>query len=106
MSAGNLRVDTHLGVGVNPAATHSPVYRALQVGSSGGVLGYAGTDASVVYLAGNTFYDGTNERALIARPGVRLDLVDGQVLVKTAPSVAAGRCRPSPPTWPWARPGR
>jgi endosialidase-like protein len=83
--AGALRVDTHLGVGSNPAAWVAGV-GAVEAGGAGGGAwyGYPGFTA----LGVNTFYDGAF-KARAAGPA-SLAILDGGLRLDTAPSVAAG----------------
>jgi len=85
--AGALRLDTNLGVGVAPAAWGS-TYRALQVGRGGAVWSAAAGFGTG--LADNTYFDGTNYRAIATGFASRLFQSGGQVDISTAPSVAAG----------------
>jgi hypothetical protein len=86
--AGALRVDTHLGVGVNPAAWGS-AHRAFQVGAGGSLLSDA-TAPAATFLANNSYFDGTNFRALFADFGAQLKMGATGFGFATAPSVAAG----------------
>jgi hypothetical protein len=83
---GALRADTHLGVGVNPAAWGA-TYTGLQVGIGGALWGGA---AAFSNWSGNAYFDGTNRRALTAAASSEISLNAGSVSVSTAPSVAAG----------------
>jgi len=85
--AGALRVDTHLGVGVNPAAWGA-ADRVIQVGQTGVVRGQAA--GQNVYVQDNSYSDGTNNRAIVAGFSSLLNLTGGGVTAYTAPSVAAG----------------
>jgi hypothetical protein len=85
--AGALRVDTHLGVGVNPAAWGG-TYRAVQVGLTGAIR--ADTATAGVFYQENSYSDGTNNRALVAGGASLVNLGGGTVSLYTAPSVAAG----------------
>jgi hypothetical protein len=84
--AGALRVDTLLGVGVNPAAWRSDL-RALQVGQVTALMddGVAGA-----YFASNTYWDAAGNKALKAGDGAILLLGAGALSYSTAPPVAAG----------------
>ena len=89
--AGALRADTHLGVGVNPAAWHLN-RRGLQVADTVALNGnVAGLGAR---LADNTFLNTSAQQTAIATgPAVMVDLnaiTTGGLAVSTAPSVAAG----------------
>jgi hypothetical protein len=86
-SAGALRVDTNLGVGVNPAAWGTDP-RAIQVGLTGSMVGSA--TVTRLDLADNTYHDGTNRRAIIAGAGTFLRLAGATLEVDTMASVAAG----------------
>ena len=90
-SAGALRVDTHLGVGVNPAAWHAN-FRAVQVGGLGAVWSNPGAGGSEgIWLSSNTYFDGTAFRGLATNGEasyVQLEL--GDISFQTAPAVAAG----------------
>jgi hypothetical protein len=84
---GALRVDTHLGVGVNPAAWASSI-RAVQVGDAGAFRGGTGTN---VVLASNTFHDGTNQRPLVGGSGASQWILNANTAeLYTAPAVGAG----------------
>jgi hypothetical protein len=85
--AGALRVDTHLGVGVNPAGWGGP-FRALQLGQTGALWANSGADS--LYISTNTYYDGTTRRALTANLSTEVVMSSGVFQVFTAPSVAAG----------------
>jgi hypothetical protein len=84
--AGALRVDTNLGVGIAPTAWGSP-YVTTQVG----VMALYGQPASVgVGVRANSYYDGTNNLAIITGAATDVSLANGTFNVYTAPSVAAG----------------
>ena len=84
--AGTLRVDTNLGVGATPSAWGSP-YVTAQVG----VMALYGQTAAVgVGVRANSYYDGTNSRAIVTGAANDVSLVNGTFGVYTAPSVAAG----------------
>jgi hypothetical protein len=85
---GALRVDTHLGVGVNPVAWLAN-YRAVQVGQGGAL--FSGADNANTILGQNVHYatDG-QAKALFAAEAALVELNFGTVAIKTAPSVAAG----------------
>jgi hypothetical protein len=86
--AGALRVDTHLGVGVNPAAW-AGTYRALQVGVGGSL--YGTTNLDTVGLGANMYSDGTTNRAIATGAAATLGVGSaGGLEFYTAPSVAAG----------------
>ena len=86
--AGALRVDTHLGVGVAPQATWAAAMRAVQVGEIGAL--WANATSGSLRLSGNTFYDGTAQKALITGAASMVEVGGGSVNAYTAPSVAAG----------------
>ena len=65
--AGALRVDTHLGVGVNPAAWSGRA--ALQVGSTGALA--ADPTGTTVTLSSNSYYAGGPYTALVTGAGAR-----------------------------------
>src|SRR5881394_1723116 len=84
--AGALRVDTNLGVGMAPTAWGSP-YVTTQVG----VMALYGQPAAVgVGVRANSYYDGTNNLAIITGAATDVSLANGTFNVYTAPSVAAG----------------
>jgi hypothetical protein len=87
--AGALRLDTHLGVGVAPAAW-GPNQRALQLGQAAAVAG--ATDSPTTFFKANSYYDGSANRAVVAGPAATMDFggAAGVYTVNTAPSVAAG----------------
>jgi hypothetical protein len=87
--AGALRVDTHLGVGVNPLTAWAATHRTVQLGQAGAVSGSASGTASTT-IGDNSYWDGTNSRAVIAGAMSQINLQSGGLLVYTAPSVAAG----------------
>jgi hypothetical protein len=86
---GRLRVDTHLGVGVNPAAS-SAGHRALQLGG----LGFFQADATAtgaLTMGANIYWEGSGWRTLAAGPAVYAQVHgNGSFNVATAPSVGAG----------------
>ena len=82
--AGALRADTHLGVGVDPAAWAGGVSPTLQVGT-GALMG----PGSALYIGQNTYYD-TAWRAITTGYGTRIDIGGGVLAVHNAPSVAGG----------------
>jgi hypothetical protein len=86
--AGALRVDTNLGVGVNPLAWGAG-YRAAQVGVTAALWGAAATTPGF-YLTSNTYFDGTTRRAVVGGPGIEVTDEGGALTIKTAPNVAAG----------------
>lgn len=76
----------NLGVGVTPVAWVSP-YVTTQVG----VMALYGQPAAVgVGVRANSYYDGTNNRAIITGAATDVSLANGTFNVYTAPSVAAG----------------
>jgi hypothetical protein len=87
--AGALRVDTHLGVGVNPAAWLT-TWPAIQVGREGALT--AMSAGAFVMLGQNTRIDpDTNSKPITGgAAAARVTLSSGAVTVDTAPSVAAG----------------
>jgi hypothetical protein len=85
--AGALRVDTHLGVGVNPR-TWGGSYIGAQVGV-GGALWSHGTTA-LTFLSNNAWFDGTNRRSMVNEGASELGLMNGGMQLTTAPVVAAG----------------
>jgi hypothetical protein len=86
--AGALRVDTHLGVGVNPQSGWAAIARAVQVGDRGAVWSGVGWNNTV--LSDNTYNDGTNHRAIVADAASKFAAAAGNLYFDTAPSVAAG----------------
>jgi hypothetical protein len=86
-SAGALRVDTNLGVGVNPEAWNTDA-RAIRVGNIGAL--YASATSQYVILADNHYYDAVGNKAITANPAALVMLNAGSLSVQTAPSVAAG----------------
>lgn len=87
-ASGRLRADTYLGVGVTPAVPWAATYRALQVGA--GAQLWAPATGAAHYLSSNTVFDGSARTALVTGAGTELAAESGQLLLKTAPSVAAG----------------
>jgi len=88
-STGALRVDTNLGVGVNPDAWAAG-YTGLQLGSTGALMANSPAGAGGFYLLNNSYYDG-NFKARYTGTGVYLALFgDGTFGVAKAASVAAG----------------
>jgi hypothetical protein len=87
-SAGALRVDTNLGVGVNPAAWLTG-WAGLQVGQAGSV--FSDTAGVQLLLGSNTYVGagGTNN-AIVTGPASRLQFYNGELLVTNSGSVAAG----------------
>jgi hypothetical protein len=86
--AGALRVDSHLGVGVNPAAWH-PDRRATQVGVTAAVVGHP--TGSHLELVENSYLDGgATQRAVVTAAASRLNMGGGGWTFQNAPSVAAG----------------
>lgn len=90
--AGALRLDAHLGVGVNVplSPAPNPVYASVHVGATGSIRGYTGADADVIYLASNTYLSGANEVAMRNAPAVRVGAEGGEFIVRTYAAVAAG----------------
>jgi len=84
---GALRVDTNLGVGVNPAAWASG-FRSLALGQTASLWGAAAAQGAG--HADNTYYDGTNFRSLVAGGGGYLSFNGNILQYLNAPSVAAG----------------
>jgi len=78
---GALRLDKYLGVGAAPAAWAASELGVVQVGTS------AYRDSNVGF---NTYYDGTNNRAIATGAALSLSHQSGQLYVYNAPSVAAG----------------
>jgi hypothetical protein len=86
--AGALRVDTHLGVGVNPAGW-AGTYRSVQVGVGGSL--YGTTNLDTVGLGSNMYSDGATNRAIAAGAAATLGVGSaGGLEFYTAPSVGAG----------------
>lgn len=87
--AGALRADTHLGVGVAPAAWGSN-WRALQAGLGASFFGHTGFPQALI--ANNTYYDASDvARAVVTGAGARLYLDQtGATTLATAPSVGPG----------------
>jgi hypothetical protein len=86
--AGALRVDTHLGVGVTPAAWGATA-RAVQVGPGGAVAGDTAAPLRVD-LSANTFHDGTTRKAVAVGAAGLLRLEGDALSFDNAPSAAAG----------------
>src|SRR4029450_8358341 len=88
-SAGALRVDTNLGVGVNPQAWVSP-YVVTQVGQAGVITG--NTTTPILTPRANSYYDGTSNKAIVTGAGVSIDINGnpGYIQFWNAPSVSAG----------------
>jgi hypothetical protein len=86
---GALRADSHLGVGVNPAAWWSGL-SALQLGQGAALRAHTGS--ANTSLVNNSVIDpAIIARAVVAGAGSQVNLnADGSVNVATAPSVAAG----------------
>ena len=88
--AGALRVDTNLGVGVNPAAWGAS-WRAAQIGTGGALFSDASATPGALYVGANSYNDGATNRALSAGPATRIDLrAGGDIAFNTAASVGAG----------------
>ena len=86
--AGALRVDTNLGVGVNPEAMLAG-YPTVRIGRDGGF--YAGSSNAQVILAQNGIFNGAGSAvAVFAGAASRVQLNAGSLNLDTAPSVAAG----------------
>jgi hypothetical protein len=85
---GALRVDTHLGVGVTPAAWDASV-RAVQVGQTGSLVGL--NASAITVLGNNTYSAGGAAKAIVTGAGSQLNLnSDGGLYYYTMPSAAAG----------------
>jgi hypothetical protein len=85
--AGALRVDTNLGVGVNPAATPAG-NPSVRLGTGFAMLG---DGALAAYLTSNSYFaTATGWTALTTGAGVRLTMNGGGADLSTAPSAAAG----------------
>jgi hypothetical protein len=86
--AGALRVDTNLGVGVNPAAWHSTL-RAINFATGAAV--WSDTSGTQATLSANTVLDATAAyKSSVTGPASMVQLTNGTVTAQTAPSVAAG----------------
>jgi hypothetical protein len=85
---GALRADTHLGVGVNPAAWQDSAWRAVQVGMGGAVAGHVSFPQA--RLSANTYYDSAGAaRSLAAGSAAALLLAqDGSAYFSSAPNAA------------------
>lgn len=86
-ATGNATFGGNLGVGVAPAAWGA-TYRAVQVGQRGAV--WADSAGPSLWLSENTYFDGTDRRAIINAAASQVTLANGGFLVGTAPVVAAG----------------
>ena len=87
ISAGALRLDSHLAVGIAPAPWLLNNYRALQVGSSGSLHSGATATLGTTYLANNSYVDAGGDKAQYTGTAARLAVgVSGGVQIQTAAS--------------------
>lgn len=84
-----MRLDTsgNLGLAVTPSAWGS-AWKAIQVGNGGAVVGR--TDNASIYLASNTYFDGTNYRYLTTDGASYYRVYQGTHYFYTAASGTAG----------------
>ena len=77
----------NVGIGVTPGAWGSS-FVALQIGQTAALWGHSASNN--LYLSTNTYFDGTNWRAIVNSAAVNIELYNAGLIVRTAPSVAAG----------------
>jgi len=89
--AGALRVDTNLGVAVNPVAWAAGQV-ALQVGKAGALFVSSGTGNPQTVLGHNTAYTGGAAQIALHEtwPASDITMTNGTIALRTAPAVAAG----------------
>lgn len=78
----------NVGVGVSPEAGWSASWRALRIGFGGALWSYSVTGTT--FLSNNSYYDGTNFRAIRNAPATAIMLEDGTGQIELRNAVAVG----------------